>query len=224
MNSKYWVVGDIVSVDASKDFWFLSCKICGGKVELVDGVRPCAQCGVVTYIDIYRYKVEVMCADESGSATLVLCDEAATELIGQTASSLGAEVKRLPDWIQEKMIVGRKALFEVVTSEKEDVESFDVCRLTVDEEIFDLYLQKYIIDQDQYSEVKAADGEEAADEEAADVKVVAVKEAADEEKKAADEEKIVREAVDEEEAVKDLAGEEEAESSEVNSKRRKIEH
>ncbi|KAL3619223.1 hypothetical protein CASFOL_036793 [Castilleja foliolosa] len=125
------------------------------------------------------------------------------------------------------MIVGRKGLFEVVvTSEKEDVERFDVCRLTVDEEIFDLYLQKYIIDQDHYSEAKpslkaVAYGEEAADEEKT------VKEAADEEKavkEAADEEKAVKEA-----AVKDLADEEDyfanSESSEVNSfKKRKTEH
>ncbi|KAL3655624.1 hypothetical protein CASFOL_000020 [Castilleja foliolosa] len=208
-NSKYWIVGEIVSVYSSKDFWFLSCKICRRKVELVNGVRPCAHCGVVTYIDIYRYS--------------------------------GAEVKRLPDYIQEQMIVGRKALFEVVvTSEKEDVERFDVCRMTVDEEIFDLYLQKYFIDQDHYSEAKpslkaVADGEEAADEEKA------VKEAADEEKavkEAADEEDdavndvAVKDLADEDEAVKDVkvVNDEEdyfadSDSSEVNSyKKRKTEH
>ncbi|KAL3646305.1 hypothetical protein CASFOL_011485 [Castilleja foliolosa] len=130
-DAKYWVEGTIVGVDTNKDLWYLSCKICTRKFEKVDGTRNCAHCQEVTYIDIYR-------------ATLVLCDGKTLEMLLHFNES----VKTIPISV-EFDIVGRKGLFEViVTPENNDVEKFEVSRLTLDQEILDLYRDKYIFYQE----------------------------------------------------------------------------
>ncbi|KAL3648681.1 hypothetical protein CASFOL_005084 [Castilleja foliolosa] len=90
--------------------------------------------------------------DESGRATLVLCDQACTELIGKDARDVvalqGEPVKTLPISV-ELDIVGRKGLFEViVTPDNNDAERFEVSRLTLDKEILDLYRDKYCFYQE----------------------------------------------------------------------------
>ncbi|KAL3622908.1 hypothetical protein CASFOL_033208 [Castilleja foliolosa] len=85
-------------------------------------------------------------------ATLVLCDQACTELIGKDARDVvalqGDSVKTLPISVQLD-IVGRKGLFEViVTPDNNDAERFEVSRLTLDKEILDLYRDKYIFYQE----------------------------------------------------------------------------
>ncbi|KAL3615936.1 hypothetical protein CASFOL_040230 [Castilleja foliolosa] len=151
-DAKYWVEGTIVGVDTNKEFWYLSCKICTRKIEKVVGTLNCAHCQEMTYIDIYRYSVEVKFVDESGRATLVLCDQACTKLIGKDARDVvalqGESVKTLPISV-ELDIVGRKGLFEViVTPDNNDAERFEVSRLTLDKEILDIYRDKYCFYQE----------------------------------------------------------------------------
>ncbi|KAL3618789.1 hypothetical protein CASFOL_037451 [Castilleja foliolosa] len=99
-----------------------------------------------------RCSLDVKFADESGRATLVLCDQACTELIGKDARDVVAlqdeSVKTIPISV-ELDIVGRKGLFEViVTPENNDAERFEVSRLTLEQEILDLYRDKYIFYQE----------------------------------------------------------------------------
>ncbi|KAL3618499.1 hypothetical protein CASFOL_037581 [Castilleja foliolosa] len=160
-DAKYWVEGTIVGVDTNKEFWYLSCKICTRKVEKVDGILNCAHCQEMTYIDIYRYSLEVKFVDESGRATLVLCDQACTELIGKDARDVvalqGESVKTLPISV-DLDIVGRKGLFEViVTPDNNDAERFEVSRLTLDKEILDLYRDKYCFYQEACTELIGKD-------------------------------------------------------------------
>ncbi|KAL3638449.1 hypothetical protein CASFOL_017820 [Castilleja foliolosa] len=157
-DGKHWINGRINAVDSTKDFWYLSCKICARKVEKVDGLRRCVHCGEVTHVDIYRFSLEVEVVDDSGSATLVLSDKASAQLFCQSAENVvsihGDSLKRLAKWMVEDM-VGRQAVFEVVVTSEEDVNVFDCERLSNDEEILKVYEKKYIGGEDEISETES---------------------------------------------------------------------
>ncbi|KAL3627791.1 procollagen-proline 4-dioxygenase [Castilleja foliolosa] len=73
MDSVYWVERRIIDVKNTKQYCFLSCRICGKQTEEVDGMKRCFQCGEYTFKDIFRYNVEVIVADDSGSSTYLCC-------------------------------------------------------------------------------------------------------------------------------------------------------
>ncbi|KAL3647992.1 hypothetical protein CASFOL_008960 [Castilleja foliolosa] len=137
-DSKYWVEADIFRVDTKKEFWYLACQACSRKIE---GNRRCSHCGVITDIDIYKYNVEVYVVDQCGNAKFSLWDEASRKLIGQSAEVVVA----LEDGVSfvQKQLHGKYGLFEVVTSENMEMDCFTVSRVTVDEEIMDIFKHKY---------------------------------------------------------------------------------
>ncbi|KAL3617837.1 hypothetical protein CASFOL_038158 [Castilleja foliolosa] len=132
----YWVEGTITGADINREFCYLACRICGKKVEEVDGKKRCMQCGEYTFRDIFRYNVEVVVADESDSAKLILWNRASEKLISEPAEDVialyGDTARTMPDDIAEKFL-GREGL-------------------TVDEEIKDVYIMKNFPDYESNSE------------------------------------------------------------------------
>ncbi|KAL3618838.1 procollagen-proline 4-dioxygenase [Castilleja foliolosa] len=145
-DSVYWVEGRIVDVDSTKPFCFLSCRICGKQIEEVDGMKRCFQCAEYTFRDIFRYNVEVIVADDTGSSTFVLRNKACEKLIGEPAADVIAQygdTARTMTQSIKKNFLGQKGLFEVVfSSEQTHLQFFNVSRLTVDKEINELYIKK----------------------------------------------------------------------------------
>ncbi|KAL3652104.1 hypothetical protein CASFOL_001785 [Castilleja foliolosa] len=113
-----------------------TCCICGKKVEEVDGKKWCMHCGEYTFRDIFRYNVEVVVADETDSAKLILWNRASEKLIGEPAEDVialyGDTARTMPDDIAEKFL-GREGL-------------------TVDDEIKDVYIMKTFPDYESNSE------------------------------------------------------------------------
>ncbi|KAL3633964.1 procollagen-proline 4-dioxygenase [Castilleja foliolosa] len=99
-DSVYWVEGRIVDVDDTKQFCFLSCRICGKPIEVVGGMK---------------YNVEVIVADDTGSSTFVLRNKACEKLIGEPAADViaqyGDTARTMPQSIKENFL-GQKGLFE----------------------------------------------------------------------------------------------------------------
>ncbi|KAL3652116.1 hypothetical protein CASFOL_001797 [Castilleja foliolosa] len=92
------------------------------------------------------YNIEVMVEDESDTAKLFLWNKASEKLLGEPAEDViglyGDTARIMPDDITEK-ILGREGLFElVVTSEGSHVDGFNVSRLTVDDEIKEVYIMR----------------------------------------------------------------------------------
>ncbi|KAL3621490.1 hypothetical protein CASFOL_001228 [Castilleja foliolosa] len=142
----YWIEGTIISVDTNREFCYLACRICEKKVEEVDGMKRCMHCGEYTFRNIFRYNVEVVVADESDTARMILWNRASEKLIGEPAEDVialyGDTARIMPDDIAEKFL-GREGLFElVVSSQQLHVDGFNVSRLSVDEEIKDVYIMK----------------------------------------------------------------------------------
>ncbi|KAL3614440.1 hypothetical protein CASFOL_042514 [Castilleja foliolosa] len=142
----YWIEGTIISVDTNREFCYLACRICEKKVEEVDGMKRCMHCGEYTFRNIFRYNVEVVVADESDTARMILWNRASEKLISEPAEDVialyGDTARIMPDDIAEKLL-GREGLFEVVVSSQQlHVDGFNVSRLSVDEEVKDVYIMK----------------------------------------------------------------------------------
>ncbi|KAL3639415.1 procollagen-proline 4-dioxygenase [Castilleja foliolosa] len=155
-DSVYWVEGRIVDVVDTKQFCFLSCRICGKPIEVVGGMKWCFQCGEYTFRDIFRYNVEVIVADDTGSSTFVLRNKACEKLIGEPAADViaqyGDTARTMPQSIKENFL-GQKGLFEVVVSSLQThLQFFSVSRLTVDKEIKELYIKNNIPDYESSSD------------------------------------------------------------------------
>ncbi|KAL3613537.1 hypothetical protein CASFOL_042571 [Castilleja foliolosa] len=145
-NAVYWIEGTIISVERNREFCYLGCRICGKKVEEVDRQKRCLYCGEFTFSNIYRYNIEAMVADESDTVKLILWNKASEKLIDEPAEDVVAQygdtARIMPDEIAEK-IVGREGLFElVISAEGLHVDGFNVSRLTIDDEIKDVYIMR----------------------------------------------------------------------------------
>ncbi|KAL3646935.1 hypothetical protein CASFOL_009479 [Castilleja foliolosa] len=119
-------------------------------------MKRCFQCGEYTFKDIFRYNVEVIVADESGSSTFVLWNKACEKLIGEPAADViaqyGDTVRTMPQSVKEQFL-GQKGLSEVVvSSEQTHLQFFNVSRLTVDKEIKGLYINKNCLDYESSSD------------------------------------------------------------------------
>ncbi|KAL3639082.1 hypothetical protein CASFOL_016989 [Castilleja foliolosa] len=117
------------------------------KLRKSTGKKRCLYCGEYTFSNIFRYNIEVMVADESDTAKLILWNKASEKLLGEPAQDVialyGDTARIMPNDIAEK-ILGKEGLFElVVSSEGLHVDGFNVSRLTVDDEIKDVYIMKY---------------------------------------------------------------------------------
>ncbi|KAL3639058.1 hypothetical protein CASFOL_016965 [Castilleja foliolosa] len=142
----YWIEGTIISVERNREFCYLACRVCDKKVEEVNWKKRCLYCGEYTFRNIYRYNIEVMIADESDTAKLILWIKSSQKLLGEPAEDVvalyGDTARIMPDDIAEK-IVGKEGLFElVVSSEGSHIDGFNVSRLTIDDEIKDVYIMR----------------------------------------------------------------------------------
>ncbi|KAL3621860.1 hypothetical protein CASFOL_034346 [Castilleja foliolosa] len=149
-DSVYWVEGRIVDVDDTKQFCFLSCRICGKPIEVVGGMKWFSV--ESTRLGIYS----VIVADDTGSSTFVLRNKACEKLIGEPAADViaqyGDTARTMPQSIKENFL-GQKGLFEVVVSSLQThLQIFSVSRLTVDKEIKELYIKKNIPDYESSSD------------------------------------------------------------------------
>ncbi|KAL3633802.1 hypothetical protein CASFOL_022564 [Castilleja foliolosa] len=147
----YWIEGTIINVETNREFCYLACRACDKKVEEVDWKKRCLHCGEYTFSNIFRledrYNIEVEVADESDTARVILWNKASEKLLGEPAEDVialyGDTARTMPAEITEK-IVGKEGLFElVVSSEGLHVDGFNVSRLTIDEEIKEIYIMKY---------------------------------------------------------------------------------
>ncbi|KAL3652442.1 hypothetical protein CASFOL_002123 [Castilleja foliolosa] len=84
----YWIEGTIISVETNREFGYLGCRICGKKVEEVDWKKRCLYCGEYTFSNIFRYNIEVVVADESDTAKLILWNKASEKLLGEPAQDV----------------------------------------------------------------------------------------------------------------------------------------
>ncbi|KAL3654593.1 hypothetical protein CASFOL_001578 [Castilleja foliolosa] len=142
----YWVEGTIIGVEKNKEFCYLACRICGKKVDLAAGRKWCWRCQAFTFTNILRYNVEITVADESDTAKMTLWNRATEKLLGETAedviSQYGDTARIMPDDIAEK-ILEKEGLFEVVIcSNRSYDDALDVSRLTIDDEIKDVYIMR----------------------------------------------------------------------------------
>ncbi|KAL3654976.1 procollagen-proline 4-dioxygenase [Castilleja foliolosa] len=163
-DSVYWVEGRIVDVDSTKPFCFLSCRICGKQIEEVDGMKRCFQCAEYTFKDIFRYNVEVIIADDTGSSTFVLWNKAFEKLIGEPAADViaqyGDTARTMPQSIKENFLADKVIKELYIKKNLPDYES------SSDEDSF-LKTLDYVEEQDRAAEENvhtAEEGDEAAEE------------------------------------------------------------
>ncbi|KAL3620118.1 hypothetical protein CASFOL_035030 [Castilleja foliolosa] len=140
----YWVEGTITGVETEREFCYLACRVCDKQVEEIGDKKRCLSCGEFTFRNKYRYNIEVTVADESDSAKMILWNRSSEKLIGEVAEDIiglyGDTARIMPDEIAAK-ILGKEGLFEVVvSSENLHADGFNVSRLTIDDEIKDVYL------------------------------------------------------------------------------------
>ncbi|KAL3633031.1 hypothetical protein CASFOL_026015 [Castilleja foliolosa] len=145
-DSVYWVEGTIIGVERNKEFCYLACGICGKKVDQAADRKWCWRCQAFTFTNIFRYTVEITVADELDTAKMTLWNRATQKLLGEPAedviSRYGDTARVMPDDIAEK-ILEKEGLFEVVICTQRSYDDvFDVSRLTIDEEIKDVYIMR----------------------------------------------------------------------------------
>ncbi|KAL3622814.1 hypothetical protein CASFOL_031953 [Castilleja foliolosa] len=145
-NAAYWVEGVITDVEIDQEFCYLACRICGKRIEEVDAKRWCLHCQEFTFTKIYRYNIEIVVADETDSVKMILWNKASQKLLGEPAEDVlsvyGDTARVMPDDISSK-ILGKGGLFEViVSSQQQHVDSLNVSRLTIDDEIKDVYTMR----------------------------------------------------------------------------------
>ncbi|KAL3648194.1 hypothetical protein CASFOL_007618 [Castilleja foliolosa] len=143
-----------------RNFCYLSCRACHRKVEKdYGGKMKCSFCGEYTFTDLYRLKFDVLVVDDKGTATLALGNKACKQLIGVSADNVVDlhvdSAVNIPNDI-ERNILGKNGLFEeVVKSDNTNLDFFDVSRLTTDEQIMEVYMDKYSHNYDSDSKDQA---------------------------------------------------------------------
>ncbi|KAL3618005.1 hypothetical protein CASFOL_038326 [Castilleja foliolosa] len=123
----YWVVGTVIDIMSPKGCWYLACKECYHKVYAEGDVKRCLYCGEETVEDILRYKIKILVGDDSGCCTLLLWNKQCVALLGD-------------------LLIDKRVFFEVIETPNKNVNlinHYTVGRLTFDEDIFELYKQKY---------------------------------------------------------------------------------
>ncbi|KAL3652538.1 hypothetical protein CASFOL_002219 [Castilleja foliolosa] len=145
----YWVVGTVIDIMSPKGCWYLACKECYHKVYAEGDVKRCLYCGEETVEDILRYKIEILVGDDSGCCTLLLWNKQCVALLGKTANQVkeveGDCLNTIPKLVGD-LLIDKRVFFEVIETPNKNVNlinHYTVGRLTFDEDIFELYKQKY---------------------------------------------------------------------------------
>ncbi|KAL3637374.1 hypothetical protein CASFOL_018542 [Castilleja foliolosa] len=147
--NKYWVDETIAEIERKGGFCYASCRKCFKMMPRDERNRQCFICGEDNFTDNFRYKIEVLVADSSGCATMLMWDAQCTQLIGKPAKYMkelnDKAGTRIPRELQESL-VDKRVLFEVKTPSNKvntDIPQFTVSRIAIDEDIFDIYAKNY---------------------------------------------------------------------------------
>ncbi|KAL3614624.1 hypothetical protein CASFOL_041519 [Castilleja foliolosa] len=151
----YWVDATIVDIQTPRDCWYLACKKCAKRmVEVEEVPQICEFCGFENPMKIFRYKLDVMIVDSTGSAVFLLWNKACASLIGQTAAEMkeshGDCSNAIPKVIEDA-VLDKRVLFEVRGSSFKTLKgsaNYTVSRLAYDDEIMELYTRIYTGNED----------------------------------------------------------------------------
>ncbi|KAL3618736.1 hypothetical protein CASFOL_025488 [Castilleja foliolosa] len=144
----YWIDATIVDIQTTKDCWYQACKKCAKKMVEEDSLI-CESCGTENTNQIFRYKLDVMVVDKTGSAMLLMWNKACASLIGITAAEMkalhGDCFDSIPKVIEDA-VLDKRVLFEVRGSSFKNVKGsayLTVSRVAYDDEIMALYSKIY---------------------------------------------------------------------------------
>ncbi|KAL3655438.1 hypothetical protein CASFOL_001224 [Castilleja foliolosa] len=151
----YWVDATIVDIQTPRDCWYLACKKCAKRmIEVEEVPQICEFCGFENPMKIFRYKLDVMVVDSTGSAVFLLWNKACASLIGQTAAEMkeshGDCSNAIPKVIEDA-VLDKRVLFEVRGSSFKTFKgsaNYTVSRLAYDDEIMELYTRIYTGNED----------------------------------------------------------------------------
>ncbi|KAK9668917.1 hypothetical protein RND81_13G095700 [Saponaria officinalis] len=148
--------GGFVTIATIKGFdtefrWFTElCKICRAKAEIDDtGKWVCTgRCQGYTKFVVLRYKIRVVVADHTGTATFIIFDSQATDLLQQSAKDVRENQIKHGDPIvyppELNVLLDRKFIFKVKVDEKYNLtlgwESYGVNKLSEDPDLIERYL------------------------------------------------------------------------------------
>ncbi|KAL3647418.1 hypothetical protein CASFOL_008386 [Castilleja foliolosa] len=145
----YWVDATIAEIERKGGFYYAACRKCFKKMPRDERNRQCFICGEDNFTENYRYKIEVLVADASGCANMLMWDAQCTQLIGKPAKYMkdlnDKAGTKIPRELHESL-VDKRVLFEVKTPSNKvnsDIPQFIVQRVANDEDIFDIYAKNY---------------------------------------------------------------------------------
>ncbi|KAL3651992.1 hypothetical protein CASFOL_001673 [Castilleja foliolosa] len=147
--NKFWVDATIAQIESKGDLWYPSCRNCFKKMPWIREISVILFVVKRISVRISGYKIEVLVADSSGCANMMMWDGQCLTLIGKSAKYIKQLNERsgrvVPQEITDSM-VERRVLSEVKTPANKtnrDVPQFTVSRVAVDEEIFEMYALNY---------------------------------------------------------------------------------
>ncbi|KAL6549934.1 hypothetical protein OROMI_020422 [Orobanche minor] len=126
-DGQFWVSATIIQVESLKDWCYLACNKCSKKLSHASNSFLCAKCGMKDHQGQYKYKIEVLVLDESGTAD------------SESFDSIPKEI--------EEALTDRVGLFKVQvreTDQKRNSVIYNVTRLTADEKILSVYNENYL--------------------------------------------------------------------------------
>ncbi|KAL6583461.1 hypothetical protein OROMI_005539 [Orobanche minor] len=149
-DDQFWVSATIIQVENLKDWFYLACNKCSKKLSHASNSFLCAKCGMKDHQGQYKYKIEVLVLDESGSARFMLWDKECYELIGKKAADVmktnSQSFDSIPKEIEEAL-TDRVGLFKVQvreTDQKRNSVIYNGTILTADEKILSVYNENYL--------------------------------------------------------------------------------
>ncbi|KAL6542616.1 hypothetical protein OROMI_024218 [Orobanche minor] len=148
-DGQFWVSATIIQVESPKYWCYLACNKCSKKLSHASNSFQCTS-GMKDHQGQYKYKIEVLVLDDSGSARFMLWDKECYELIGKKAADfmrLNSEsFNSVPKEIEEAL-TDRVGLFKVQVKETDQNRNsviYNVTRLTADERILSVYNDNYV--------------------------------------------------------------------------------
>ncbi|KAL6586846.1 hypothetical protein OROMI_001834 [Orobanche minor] len=148
-DGQFCVSATIIQVESLKDWCYLACNKCSKKLSHASNSFQCAKCGMKDDQGQYKYKIEVLVLDDSGSARFMLWDKECYELIGKKSSrfhEISESFDSVPKEIEEAL-TDRVGLFKVQVKETDQNRNsviYNVTRLTADERILSVYNDNYV--------------------------------------------------------------------------------
>ncbi|MED6142282.1 hypothetical protein PIB30_112167, partial [Stylosanthes scabra] len=84
-----WILAEIMSVEGGANGWcYLSCFKCAKKVVDVKNGYQCIRCKRITVDPTLRYKLHAIVTDGTGCLNLMIWNDEAKQIIGQSAKEV----------------------------------------------------------------------------------------------------------------------------------------